>query len=300
MKLQKYKKKIDKTKNTVALLLIRLKMKVVETISNLNDELLKHSNKTIGFVPTMGFLHEGHLSLVKNAQKKSEIVIVSIFVNPTQFNDPNDFKNYPSNHKNDLDKLSNENVDIVFIPFSVDEIYSYEKPLKINLNGIDEIMEGKHRKGHFDGVIRIVSLLFSLIKPQFAFFGEKDFQQLLVVKSLAKEHFKSIDIIGCHTKRDENGLALSSRNSLLNEEDWKRAINIIKVLKHCKSIFKTFDNATLEKDSFEKLKEFSDPEYFEIRESKFLKRTKEKQLKQRAFVAARIGNIRLIDNIELN
>ena len=300
MKLQKYKKKIDKTKNTVALPRIRYKMKVVETISNLNTELLKHTNKSIGFVPTMGSLHDGHLSLINYAQIKSDIVIVSIFVNPTQFNDPSDFKNYPSNHRKDLDKLSKEKVDIVFIPKSVNEIYANEKPLNISLDGIDEVMEGKYRKGHFDGVVRVVSLLFSIVRPQFAFFGEKDFQQLLIIKSMAKKHFKSIEVIGCPTKRDKNGLALSSRNLLLNEDDRKKAINLIKILKHSKSIFNNYDNTKLEKDSFEKLKDFSIPEYFEIRETSFLKRIKDKKTKQRAFVAAKIGNIRLIDNIELN
>ncbi len=300
MKLQKYKKKIDKTKNTVALPRIRYKMKVVETISNLNTELLKYTNKSIGFVPTMGSLHEGHLSLINYAQIKSDIVIVSIFVNPTQFNDPRDFKNYPSNHRKDLDKLSNEKVDVVFIPKSVNEIYANEKPLNISLDGIDEVMEGKYRKGHFDGVVRVVSLLFSIVRPQFAFFGEKDFQQLLIIKSMAKKHFKSIEVIGCPTKRDKNGLALSSRNLLLNEDDRKKAINLIKILKHSKSIFNNYDNTKLEKDSFEKLKDFSIPEYFEIRETSFLKRIKDKKTKQRAFVAAKIGNIRLIDNIELN
>ncbi len=275
-------------------------MKVVHTISDLNNQLINYKLKSIGFVPTMGSLHDGHISLIQKAFLKAEIVVVSIFVNPTQFNDPKDFSNYPVNYNEDLEKLEKQNVDVVFIPKSVAELYSNEKPLNVDLNGIDEVMEGFHRKGHFNGVVRVLNLLFSLIKPQYAFFGEKDYQQLMVVKSMAKNHFKNIEIIGCPTKRDQNGLAMSSRNLLLKKEDHNKAIKLIKLLEDSKHMFQTHDRKFIEDYCLSKLKKFSIPEYFEIREISYLKRVEDKTTKQRAFVAAKIGDIRLIDNIEIN
>ena len=275
-------------------------MKVVHTISDLNNELINYKSKRIGFVPTMGSLHDGHISLVQNALLKAEAVIVSIFVNPTQFNDPKDFNNYPIDHSKDLEKLEKHNVDVVFIPKSVAELYSNEKPLRVDLKGIDEIMEGFHRKGHFNGVVRVLNLLFSLVKPHYAFFGEKDYQQLMVVKNMAKKHFKHIEIIGCPTKRDQNGLAMSSRNLLLKKEDHNKAIKLIKLLELSKGMFQTHDHKSIEDHCLTELKKFSIPEYFEIREISYLKRVEDKTTKQRAFVAAKIGDIRLIDNIEIN
>ncbi len=275
-------------------------MKLVHTISDLNNELIKNKSKSIGFVPTMGSLHDGHISLVKQAVLKSELVVVSIFVNPTQFNDPNDYINYPTNHNKDLEKLNLEKINIVFIPKTVDELYFNERAVKVDFNGIDQVMEGMHRKGHFNGVVRVLNLLFTLVKPNFAFFGEKDYQQLMVVKTMAEKHFNQIEIIGCPTKRDGNGLAMSSRNLLLEKQDHSKAINIIKVLKESKSMFLTHSHSSIENYCFSKLNEFSNPEYFEIREVNSLRKVKDKIAKQRAFVAATIGNIRLIDNIELN
>ena len=275
-------------------------MKVIHTISNLNIELQKNKSKRIGFVPTMGSLHEGHISLVKQAVLKSDFVVVSIFVNPTQFNDISDYNNYPIDHNKDLNKLINEKIDVVFIPESVEELYENELPIEVDFQGIDEVMEGKSRKGHFDGVVRVLNLLFTHIKPNFAFFGEKDYQQLLVVKAMSNMHFQQIKIIGCPTKRDENGLAMSSRNLLLKEQDKNRAILLNKILKEAKFMFQKRSNDSIEEHCFSKLKEFSVPEYFEIREEKCLKKVKDKSTKQRAFVAISLGEIRLIDNIELN
>lgn len=275
-------------------------MKVIHTVFNLNMELQKHKSKRIGFVPTMGSLHEGHISLVKHAVQKTDFVIVSIFVNPTQFNDASDYNNYPSNHNKDLNKLINEKIDVVFIPESVEELYNHESPIKVDFQGVDEVMEGKHRSGHFDGVVRVLNILFTIIKPNFAFFGEKDFQQLLVVKAMSNRHFQQIKIIGCPTKRDDSGLAMSSRNLLLKQQEKSQAVLINNILKEAKSMFQTNSHDSIEKYCFSKLKEFSIPEYFEIREDKNLKKVKDKTTKQRAFVATTLGKIRLIDNIELN
>ena len=275
-------------------------MKVVHNISDLNNELINYKSKSIGFVPTMGSLHDGHISLVQNALLKAEAVIVSIFVNPTQFNNTKDFNNYPIDYDKDLEMLDKENVDVVFIPKSAAELYNNEEPIKVDLNGIDEVMEGVHRKGHFDGVVRVLNLLFLLVKPHYAFFGEKDYQQLMVVKSMAKKHFKNIEIIGCPTKRDQNGLAMSSRNLLLKKEDHNRAIKLIKLLEESKLMFQTHDHKSIEDYCMSKLKKFSIPEYFEIREIDCLRKVVGKTTKQRAFVAAKIGEIRLIDNIEIN
>jgi pantoate--beta-alanine ligase len=274
-------------------------MQVVKNLQDLNKVLKIVSNKSIGFVPTMGSLHRGHLSLVRASKKKTDYTVVSIFVNPTQFDNQNDYNNYPINLQNDISLLNNEEVDLLFIP-DYEELYSSEKLIKIDLHNLDKVLEGKHRKGHFDGVVRVVSIFFNLIKPQYAFLGEKDYQQYLIISLLAKELFEKVKIILCPTFREESGLAMSSRNLRLEAKYSKETKKLFELLTFCKKNFDVENRKKLEQICFEKLSQFSSPEYFEIRQSVDLTNEGELSDKWRAFTATKFGDIRLIDNIALN
>jgi pantoate--beta-alanine ligase len=274
-------------------------MQVVNNLQDLNKALHIETNKSIGFVPTMGALHDGHLSLVQQSKEKSDFTVVSIFINPTQFDNPNDFSNYPVNLEYDLSVLKKYNIDLVFIP-EFKELYQQENKVNIFLNGLDQVLEGSHRKGHFNGVLRVLNIFFKLIKPQYAFFGEKDYQQFLIVDLLAKNQFKNIEIILCPTRRLQTGLAMSSRNSRLNPDQQKIASKIFETLNFCKMNFSFSKIKELERVCLEKLKDFSDPEYFEIRNSINLSNKINKEDKCRAFVATKLSNVRLIDNLAIN
>jgi pantoate--beta-alanine ligase len=274
-------------------------MQIVRQLQELNEALSNESNRSIGFVPTMGFLHRGHLSLINESQKKADFTIVSIFVNPTQFNNPTDLKNYPVSLKEDLMTLEQQEVDLVFCP-DYDALYKNEKPVKIALGTLDCVLEGTRRKGHFQGVIRVVNIFFKLINPNYAFFGEKDYQQYLIISELARVCFPQIEIIMCPTKREQFGLAMSSRNSRLSSKDFEKAKDIYRILKYCKENFNFFNREELEKICLKKLAEFSEPEYFEIRHSDDLLNNGDKFRSWRAFTATNLGGIRLIDNIALN
>jgi len=274
-------------------------MQIVRQLQELNEALSNESNRSIGFVPTMGFLHLGHLSLINESQKKADFTIVSIFINPTQFNNPTDLKNYPVSLKEDLMTLEQQEVDLVFCP-DYDALYKNEKPVKIALGTLDCVLEGTRRKGHFQGVIRVVNIFFKLINPNYAFFGEKDYQQYLIISELARVCFPQIEIIMCPTKREQFGLAMSSRNSRLSSKDFEKAKDIYRILKYCKENFNFFNREELEKICLKKLAEFSEPEYFEIRHSDDLLNNGDKFRSWRAFTATNLGGIRLIDNIALN
>ena len=220
-------------------------------------------------------------------------------MNPTQFDNQNDYNNYPINLQNDISLLNNEEVDLLFIP-DYEELYSSEKLIKIDLHNLDKVLEGKHRKGHFDGVVRVVSIFFNLIKPQYAFLGEKDYQQYLIISLLAKELFEKVKIILCPTFREESGLAMSSRNLRLEAKYSKETKKLFELLTFCKKNFDVENRKKLEQICFEKLSQFSSPEYFEIRQSVDLTNEGELSDKWRAFTATKFGDIRLIDNIALN
>jgi len=255
---------------------------------------VKNNDKTIGFVPTMGALHEGHLSLIEKAKRKSEKVIVSIFVNPTQFNNNTDFSSYPKTIDNDLLKLKASGVDIIYIPKSVTDIYDNETPTSVNVDNIAGIMEGKFRTGHFDGVLRVVNIFLCLIKPNYAFFGEKDYQQLLIIKKLAATLDFSCEIVGCSTVREANGLAMSSRNLLLSEKNKKDALIIQDAFKYCIDNFKSKGILEIQQNCIEILSTKAKVEYFDIRDEKTLIENKTNTC--RAFVAIKVGDVRLIDN----
>ena len=194
-------------------------MKIITEISLLKQELslVREESRKIGLVPTMGALHEGHLSLVEAAADQGNYIIVSIFVNPTQFNDPSDLERYPRDLQRDMNLLENYPVEVVFHP-GVEEMYPEPDSRHFDLSPLDEVMEGKHRPGHFRGVAQIVSKLFEAVEPDLAYFGEKDFQQLAIIRKLTEILGMNIQIIGCPIIREADGLAMSSRNQLLTPE----------------------------------------------------------------------------------
>ncbi len=194
---------------------------------------LKLAGKTIGFVPTMGALHEGHLSLIRRCKAENDVCVASIFVNPTQFNNVSDLQTYPRNLQQDTDLLNAAGCDLVFAP-TEEEIYTEkekEQPFVYDFEGLDKVMEGKFRPGHFNGVVQIVSKLFTLARPNRAYFGEKDFQQVAIICQMVHKLDFPVEIVSCPIKREESGLAMSSRNELLSGEERKKATNISKVLK---------------------------------------------------------------------
>ncbi len=206
-------------------------MKIVTSIKELQDEIKKQKKegRVIGFVPTMGALHEGHLSLVQEARKQSDYIVVSIFVNPTQFNNPDDLKTYPRDLDRDVKMLKDLSVELIFTP-TVKEMYPEEDKRQFDFGMLDKVMEGKFRPGHFNGVAQVVSKLFDQVKPDKAFFGEKDFQQLAIIRKLVKDLKMPVEVVGCSIVREPDGLAMSSRNQLLTPEMRKNAPLIAKTL----------------------------------------------------------------------
>ena len=289
-------------------------MQVFETNLELQKELsIIKNNKAIGFVPTMGALHKGHLSLIKQAKKENEIVVVSIFVNPTQFDNKKDLDKYPITIKADLKLLEKVKCDVVFIP-SVEEIYNKNiQSQHFNFGGIEHEMEGKFRDGHFDGVGTIVKKLFKIVKPNKAYFGEKDFQQLQIIKKLVEIENLPIEIIGCKIFREKDGLAMSSRNTRLTQEMRAAAPFIYKTLKKAKKKFGTKSANDVTEWVAKKFKKHPllKLEYFVIANESTLKtldepkenREKRKEKREgqnyRAFIAVFAGEIRLIDNLGL-
>ncbi len=274
-------------------------MQVVHTVEEIKQKRLEFSQRKIGFVPTMGALHEGHLALVKKCKSESELSIVSIFVNPTQFNDNKDLEKYPNTIEADLKSLEQMDVDIVFIP-NFEDLYQNEQKLTVNIAEIEQKMEGSKRPGHFDGVIRVLSIFFNLIKPKYAYFGEKDYQQVLVVQQLINQHFPTISLIKCPTIREHNGLAKSSRNKLLSESAFNRSGEIYSTLKWIKENITAQSINSILDDGMRKLSERFEVEYLELRNENNLEETSNSLENSRLFVAVQIESIRLIDNIALN
>jgi len=279
-------------------------LKIIHTITGLQKELAEHrsDNKTIGFVPTMGALHEGHVSLVDMARIENHVSVCSIFVNPTQFNDPKDLERYPRPLKEDEKLLRKSGCDVLFIP-SVQEMYpgGDYTTLTEDFGNLDKVMEGKARPGHFAGMITIVSKLLNAVNPDSAYFGSKDFQQLTLVRYFVKKHNLPINIVSCPIIRDDNGLAMSSRNRLLSEEERKHAALIPQTMQKVKEMWgtksiaeiKQFVSDEFTKDGFLKL------DYFEISYTDTLIAVEEPAKPEPivACIAAFAGKIRLIDNI---
>lgn len=281
-------------------------MEIIKTKNKLQELVgkLKNNGKTIGLVPTMGALHEGHLQLIRRCAKENDVCIVSIFVNPTQFNDKNDLAKYPRTLEADAKLLEKNNCFAIFAP-EVDEVYSSEElnsTFEFNFNGLDEVMEGKFRPGHFNGVVQIVGKLFELTTPDKAYFGEKDFQQLAIIRHLVATKSYPIEIIGCPIVREESDLALSSRNALLSESEKQIATNIYKTLlksidyQNEKSIKETIDWVITTINNIDGLC----VEYFEIVDGKTLQSIQ--NWDDANYIVGCItvfcGTVRLIDNIQ--
>jgi pantoate--beta-alanine ligase len=266
----------------------------------LHLDALRNADKSIGLVPTMGALHQGHTSLVVKAASENDAVVVSIFVNPTQFNDPADLEKYPSTLDQDLELLQSKNVDLVFIP-SVNEMYPQEDIRSFDLGNLDKVMEGKHRKNHFLGVVQIVSKLFLVVNPHKAYFGQKDFQQLVIVRHLVQLMNMELDIVACPIVREEDGLAMSSRNVRLSREERNLAPFIYITLKLARE--KKGSLSPVEIRSWVITQFMEQPlmqlEYFEIVEDKGLHQIMswEEKGSKVGCIAVLIGEVRLIDNL---
>lgn len=281
-------------------------MHVFQTQKELQIELNKTENqsKKIGFVPTMGALHQGHLSLLEQSLAENEITVLSIFVNPTQFNNADDLKKYPRTLEKDVELVEKLNKNILVYAPSVTDIYEGNTiSTSFDYDGLENQMEGKHRPGHFDGVGTIVKKLFEIAKPTNAYFGEKDFQQLQIVKKLVAKYKIPVNIIGCEIFRETSGLAMSSRNERLSESARKESKLIYKILSQAKEKFETKsanEVVLFVEKEFKKHPNFT-LEYFEIAAEDTLLtcKRKVKNKKYRGFIAVFIENIRLIDNISL-
>lgn len=284
-----------------------------ETKKLLNS--LRNKQKTIGFVPTMGALHKGHISLIDKAKTDCDVVVASIFVNPTQFNDLSDLKNYPRTFETDCQMLESAGCDILFAP-EVSEMYTLEELERkkqhiedknwtegktVDFGLLEKVMEGAHRPGHFNGVAQVVSKLFRIVEPDKAYFGQKDFQQLAIIKSMVKQLALPIEVIACPIMREPNGLAMSSRNERLNPEQRKIASLISKILFKVKELQNSKSVDDLKKLASQDIK--TEPqfelEYFEIADTTTLQPIVTFNATQHpaAFIAVKLGPVRLIDNV---
>ena len=280
-------------------------MHILRTITGIQDQIvtIRRGKMTIGLVPTMGALHDGHLSLIRACKAENDLTVVSIFVNPTQFNDPEDFKRYPRDFERDIAILRDQACDLVFAP-SNEEMYPEPDKRIFGFGALERIMEGKHRPGHFNGVAQVVSKLFEIIKPDKAYFGQKDFQQLVIIRELVKRLDLGIKIVSCPIVRESDGLAMSSRNQLLAGKQRIAAAGISRALEKAVSLSGTMD--------VESLKDFitreidSDPlletEYFEIVDERTLNPVSDwsEETGKIACVAVRVGTVRLIDNMKIS
>lgn len=283
-------------------------MQVLTTKENLirQVEACLRQNKTIGLVPTMGALHQGHAALVRRSVAENDVCVVSVFVNPTQFNNKEDLQKYPRTLEKDVELLTQLGVHFVFAP-SPEEMYSAEEmntQFSFDFNGLDKVMEGKMRPGHFNGVVQVVSRLFELVRPTRAYFGEKDFQQLAIIhhmveRSTMKTNFTGLKIIDCPIVREESGLALSSRNQRLSEEEKSIALNISKNLFASLEWAKTSSVPEVEKRVIDTINAIPglDVEYYEIVDKTTLQPTNTFQ-NAIGCITVYCGPVRLIDNIQ--
>ena len=278
-------------------------MKVIYTVADLRSALANHKGEQIGFVPTMGALHAGHLSLVERARKECGVVVVSIFVNPTQFNDKGDLAAYPRTLPADLELLSPISPDYVFAP-SVEEVYPTPDTREFDFGMVDKVMEGASRPGHFNGVGQVVSKLFDFVEPHKAYFGEKDFQQIAVIKELVRQMGSPVEIVECPIVRDTDGLALSSRNTLLDEAHRAAAPHIYATLRKAverKAEFATpaemvaWVEAEINKNPLLKCI------YFEVVDALSMQSVAEwtNDCNTQGCIAVQCGSVRLIDNIKV-
>ncbi len=262
---------------------------------------IKRSGKTVGFVPTMGALHRGHISLIEVSKSKADVTVCSIFVNPTQFNDPKDFEKYPVTVSNDIYLLETRKCDILFLP-SVSEMYPNGTSCSkhYELGPIENLLEGKYRPGHFQGVCQVVHKLLNIVMPHYLFLGQKDYQQCLVIKRLVKSENIPVEVVIINTFRENSGLAMSSRNLRLSDLQKEKAVIISAMLNYIKSNYTTSSIKGLQEDVSKKLLDsgFEKVDYVAIADVDTLEPVEEISLDRKvvALIAASIGEIRLIDN----
>jgi pantoate--beta-alanine ligase len=282
-------------------------MEVIGTVTELRQLIKDQGLSPVGFVPTMGALHDGHISLVRHAIELCPVVVVSIFVNPTQFNDKNDLKNYPRTLQADLTLLDKalRRTDLVFTP-AVNEIYPVEDKREFHVGNLGLVMEALHRPGHFNGVAQVVSRLFDIVNPDIVIFGQKDFQQLAVIRSLVKQTGRKVTIVGHPIIRETDGLAMSSRNRLLESGVRKNAPAIYETISSASGMIREHDIPAIKSFVAEKINSLPGfcIEYFEIVDDTELipVRSKAEMEKNRRYygcIAVQAGKIRLIDNIEI-
>jgi pantoate--beta-alanine ligase len=277
-------------------------MKIIRSRRELHDALGPVTGSAIGFVPTMGALHAGHISLVERARQDCDSVVVSVFVNPTQFNDPNDLKNYPRTPEADALLLESAGADVVFMP-TVEEIYPEPDTRAFDFGGLDSTMEGATRPGHFNGVAQVVSRLFEMVRPAKAYFGRKDFQQVAIIKQMVYRLGMDVEIVECPIVREADGLALSSRNVLLDAAHRAAAPEIYAALQAGAAMTATGSVGDVEKFVTDKIN--SNPLlrviYFNIVDNRTLQRAKTWQSEHglTGCVAVQAGDVRLIDNISM-
>jgi pantoate--beta-alanine ligase len=275
-------------------------MRVVETIAEMR-QVRKQLEEPVGFVPTMGFLHEGHLSLVRQARAENKTVVVSIFVNPTQFGPKEDFKSYPRDTKRDLAMLE-ETTDIVFMP-SVEEMYPKGFDIQVELGTITERLEGASRPGHFGGVTTVVAKLFNIVQPAKAYFGQKDAQQLLVIKKMAADLNMYVEVVGCPTVREPDGLAMSSRNTYLNAEQRQAATVLYKSLTLAQELWSQGEKeaGTIRREITDLIEKepLAAIDYVSVADTETLKELHKIKGPALVSMAVKIGKTRLIDNVVL-
>lgn len=261
-------------------------MKILKTTSELKQWRSEVTHgKTVGFVPTMGALHVGHDSLIKTSRKENDLTVLSIFVNPTQFNNPDDLKNYPQTLGLDIMMAQENGVDAVFAPQEISELYPDQYRFKISESEFSKSLCGAHRPGHFDGVLTVVMKLFQLVQPTRAYFGEKDHQQLTLIKDMAASFFMNVEVVPCPTVREVSGLAMSSRNTRLTSSELLLA----------PKLFETISKIKNKDEAIKKLAELG----FKVDYLEDQTHFENDRPKMRRYVAATLGNVRLIDNVEI-
>ena len=277
-------------------------MQVITTIKEMQafSKAIKAEGKSIGFVPTMGALHKGHISLIENSVEQNDATVVSIFVNPTQFGPTEDFNKYPKDHKGDTEKLIPLNVDALFLP-DVAEMYPKGFGTFVFVGGIGMILCGRTRPDHFNGVATVVSKLFNIVMPDRAYFGQKDYQQTVIIKKMVRDIGFDIDIVVCQIVREADGLAMSSRNSYLSDEERKAALILNKALEYGKSLMLSgredkADHVKEKMTAFIKAEPLVAIEYVEIAGPEYLEILKEIKTPVVILLAAKVGTTRLIDN----
>lgn len=279
-------------------------MKIIRTVKELKDAVnaLKAEGKSVGLVPTMGALHDGHISLVEQARRDNDAVVVSVFVNPTQFNNPDDLRTYPRTEDADCRRLEAAGVDFAFIP-SVEEMYPEPDTRVFELGDVAAVMEGAMRPGHFNGVAQVVSRLFAMVNPDRAYFGEKDFQQIAVIRRMVELEKFAIEIVSCPIKRESDGLAMSSRNVRLSARQREVAPNIYRILKE--SVEAKASGLSLEETKCKVIEEINaypemEVEYYEIVNADDMQPVRDWNDCRQAVgcITVYLGDVRLIDNIK--